>query len=181
MNEFPEILAAAAAAIGPGFFQLPVHGADPAHRERVYCYELYHQLRVRWPHGAQHVLNGEVDKRGHPQLWVRPGMGPVVPDLLVHVPGTMQHNYAIVEVKPFPTRRRGIAKDLTTLTTFMLEWRYRRGIFLAYGGDPGACRDAVRNAARTVARLAPVEVWHHPVSGAPAVRLDMLRGAAAAA
>lgn len=49
---------------------LPVadlHGGEPLiqSRERVYAYELYRQLRSRWP-AWEYSLGEEVDKQGHP-------------------------------------------------------------------------------------------------------------------
>lgn len=49
MEEFTQILRQATAAIAPEYFHFPIDGGDPIFRERVYCYELYHQLRERWP------------------------------------------------------------------------------------------------------------------------------------
>src|SRR5690554_896294 len=49
MNELSTILSAATAAIDERFMKLPIYHGSPVYRERVYCYELYHQLRSRWP------------------------------------------------------------------------------------------------------------------------------------
>ena len=70
------------------------------YQERVYCYELYHQLRCRWPKGADCVLGGEVKKGGHPYL----GSGQRKPDFLVHAPGE-DRNYVVVEVKSYQGAR----------------------------------------------------------------------------
>ena len=48
MEQLTDILRQATAAIGRDYFLLPIHGAAPVYRERVYCYELYHQMRLRW-------------------------------------------------------------------------------------------------------------------------------------
>lgn len=46
METFVKILRKATANIPPEYFQLPIAGReDPIYRERVYCYELYHQMR----------------------------------------------------------------------------------------------------------------------------------------
>jgi len=68
MHELDEILQRATAAISGEYFLLPIHGADPVYRERVYCYELYHQIRLCWPAAEEcsYRLNGEIDKGGHP-------------------------------------------------------------------------------------------------------------------
>jgi hypothetical protein len=65
MQELTNLLAGATAAIEPEYFRLSIHGGVPAYRERVYCYELYHQMRALWPEGCPFWLNGEVDKAAH--------------------------------------------------------------------------------------------------------------------
>ena len=65
MDGFNKILQAATAMVPKEYFLLSLHGADPIYRERVYCYELYHQLRCLWPAETPYRLNGEVDKRNH--------------------------------------------------------------------------------------------------------------------
>jgi hypothetical protein len=66
IEQLDDILQKATAAIGDEFFLLPIHGADRVYRERVYCYELYHQMRRRWPKSCRYRLNGENDKAGYP-------------------------------------------------------------------------------------------------------------------
>jgi hypothetical protein len=81
-ERFTRILSEASAAVHQNYFRLPVKGTSPAYRERVYCYELYHQMRLRWPYPCApdfpYWLNGEIDKRGNPKF--KKG----VPDFLVH-------------------------------------------------------------------------------------------------
>jgi hypothetical protein len=95
---FEEKLARASARIDGEYFQLPVADADSVYRERVYCYELYHQLRSLW-NGFPFSLGGEVDKMKHPFFENGP-CATAKPDLLVHRPGDMNRNLACVEVKP---------------------------------------------------------------------------------
>ena len=49
MDDFDNRLIAATAGIRDEYFMLPIRGGNTLFRERVYCYELYHQLRKRWP------------------------------------------------------------------------------------------------------------------------------------
>jgi hypothetical protein len=63
-----KILREATAGVGEIYFRLPISDGIPAFKERVYCYELYHQMRRRWPEGSKFVLNAELDKRAHPRL-----------------------------------------------------------------------------------------------------------------
>jgi hypothetical protein len=168
MHELDEILQQATAAIGREYFLLPVHGADPVHRERVYCYELYHQMRLHWPAPANcpYRLNGEIDKGGHP--YFRNDRSKPKPDLLVHVPGAGD-NYAVIEVKSSRARAHGIRKDLRTLCRFA-NYGYRRAIYLVYGAE--AVLERIQECAGDVA--VTIEVWFHPVVSAPAVRAFVL-------
>ena len=100
-QEFDSLLAMMASACGrvaPEYFQLPVADADSVYRERVYCYELYHQLCCDW-HDFPFSLGGEIDKGRHPYFRGGP-YARSKPDLLVHQPGNMERNLACVEVKP---------------------------------------------------------------------------------
>ena len=107
-------------------------------RERVYCYELYHLLRL----GLQcfpYTLQGEMDKIGHPIF--RREIGAVKPDFILHKQGTIENNLAVMEVKPLRNAyRSNLKKDLDTLTRF-LDLGYYRAIHLIYGslirGDAG--------------------------------------------
>lgn len=77
--------------ISKDYFYFPVYSEKGTiYRERVYCYELYHQLRLALRRGFKYVLSGEVDKRMHPVL-SKEGEDHVIPDFLVHVPATMKN------------------------------------------------------------------------------------------
>ncbi len=133
VDEFLDLFLKATASIPELYFQLPVAGKDePIYRERAYCYELYHQLRMlldesddlRW-----FALSGEIDKQGHPII------RPCSPDLVFHRPGDMAANVAVVEVKPGNGDVEGIKKDLRTLSYFVDDVvQYQVGIHLVYGG-----------------------------------------------
>ena len=45
MNELSDVLADATRSIEAEYFHLSIDGGGPVYRERVYCYELYHQMR----------------------------------------------------------------------------------------------------------------------------------------
>ena len=164
MEQLDDILQQATAGIGREYFLLPIHGADPVHRERVYCYELYHQMRLRWPaaEDCPFRLNGEIDKGGHPYFKNEPGTPK--PDLLVHVPG-VGDNYAVIEVKSSRARAKEIRKDLRTLCRFA-NFGYQRAIYLIYGAE--AVLDRIQQCAGEV--VIPIEVWFHPADAASATR-----------
>jgi hypothetical protein len=132
---FRKAIADAAASVDTQFFQLPVAGqGNPVNRERVYCYELYHQLRSKWPVNCRYSLGGEVDKTGHPLI--RGGaLDRAKPDLIVHVPGDMESNLAVVEVKGGIPLGNAIALDFHKLLEFRLRAGYAAAIYLVYGID----------------------------------------------
>jgi hypothetical protein len=164
MEQLTQILQDATAAIRTEYFLLPVHGGDSVYRERVYCYELYHQMRLRWPADCVYRLNGEVDKIGHP--YFQDAAAPK-PDLLVHQPGH-GNNYAIVEVKSCRVGIAGIRKDLDTLSRFGNEFGYQRAIYLIYGAGPDGMLARVQECAVGIPHHIPIEVWLHVASTAPA-------------
>jgi hypothetical protein len=176
MDWLEKILCEATAAIGEGYFQLPILGAeDPVYRERVYCYELYHQMRRLWPEGCQYRLNGEVDKAAHPHFQELT-RGKPKPDLIVHKPGASE-NHAVIEVKSVEGRR-GIQKDLETLSLFTSKLKYEKAIFLIFGEDGRAAvmvLNKVQECARKVVGLDSIEVWRHRKPGAPVELAETLR------
>jgi len=132
IERFLAYLAEATGCIADHYFQFPVAGVDdPIYRERVYTYELYHQLRSRLEMDnefEEYVLSGEVNKRGHPVI------RPCAPDFVLHIPGLMT-NLAVVEVKPINADAEGVQKDRQTLDYFVSnEVGYQCGIELVYGG-----------------------------------------------
>ena len=161
MKWFSGILREATARIAPEYFLLAVHGGSSVYRERVYCYELYHQIRLLWPGNSPYRLNGEIDKRAHP--YFREG-GEPKPDLLVHEPGS-GNNYCVVEVKSCRGSKAGIEKDMETLRRFTTEIGYSRAVYLIYGERAAELMTVIKQA---VAIQTPVEVWLHPAPGQPA-------------
>ncbi len=136
IERFQECFIIATAHIADEYILMPIDGAPlPIYRERVYCYELYHQLRVQMGDNFGYSLGGEVDKRAHPIMRGR-DMTNAKPDLLLHRPGDMGGNLAVIEVKPVNAVRRDIQKDIRTLTAFRQRGRYHHAIYLIYGlGD----------------------------------------------
>lgn len=176
---FEDMLAASAAGIGEMYFQLPVAGIeDSIYRERVYCYELYHQLRTAWE-GFDFSLGGEVDKRRHPVFRGGP-YAQAKPDLLVHRPGDMERNLACVEVKPCVRPWDEFRDDLKKLTWFCRNARYHRGLFLVYGVEEREteARDLLKGKLRRAADDPEVEMnriilMHHRAVEQRAERLNI--------
>lgn len=168
MDQLTDILQSATARIAPMYFHVKVDGGDPVYRERVYCYELYHQMRCLWPDDTDFYLNGELDKRAHPIL-CELGADYAKPDLLVHQPGRMSGNDTIFEVKSSSgASREGIAKDLRTLSIFRTAVGYQRAIYLVFGYEADAAVARVRQVANSMDDLPPIELWAHASPGEPA-------------
>lgn len=105
-----EAIPIATREIRPEYFLLPIAGRDDSiKRERVYCYELYHQLRLALG-DTPLFLTGEPDKRGHPAF---AGSG-INPDFILHAPGVHTHNRAAIEVECSPSLAH-LTKDLRNL------------------------------------------------------------------
>jgi hypothetical protein len=164
MKELSNIIAKATQSIEAAYFRLNIAAGDPIYRERVYCYELYHQMRKKWPKRTPYYLNGEVDKASHPIL---SGLGILSkPDLLVHRPGYMAGNHAVIEVKHSGYDSDGLKKDLETLSLFVNKAGYRRGILLIY--DDEVTKEIVNPIGRIAVRvkeLASIELWLHQAVG----------------
>jgi hypothetical protein len=138
LETLDKILQDATCALEPDYFQLPVAGLEnPQYRERVYCYELYHLIRARWPADFRFSLAGEIDKAGHPLIRGN-GLDYAKPDFIVHVPGDMDFNILVLEVKGFTLDRGRLANDLEKLTAFRRHARYHAACYLFYGVPPDA-------------------------------------------
>lgn len=130
---FLNALLKATALIPPDYFNLQVATTEATiYRERVYCYELYHQLRRVLPIDFPFTLQGEIDKRNHPII--SKVCGAIKPDFLVHTPGNMENsNLVVAEVKSVRNVRK-LRKDFKTLRCMTsLENGYFRGISILFG------------------------------------------------
>lgn len=172
MQELTQILRDATSKIQEGYFLLNIDGGASVYRERVYCYELYHQLRTIWPAKTEFYLNGEVDKAAHPILR-KLDAGGAKPDFLVHKPGYMSGNHAIIEVKSIRAVSSGIKKDLKTLDLFLQNVKYERAIYLIYGCsmDEKVLLQKISDAYDELGLVGLIEVWLHKRPGDPAEHL----------
>lgn len=168
MNELTDILRAATCAIGQKYFHLEIDGGNDVYRERVYCYELYHQMRLRWPAHSDFYLNGEPDKAAHPLL-KKLGADGLKPDLLVHRPGYMSGNQAVIEIKSANVTNAGIRKDIANLDLFVRTVGYQRAIYLFFGDEADArLVTKVKKNTDNFQEFAPIELWLHQEVGKPA-------------
>lgn len=124
--------------VGPGYF---------GHAERVYCYELYHYIRVAMhSHEQAHgpideiFLHSELVKTvlsnndaQRYEVWSLRGLR--VPDFLFHTPGNFNNQIAAIEVKTAALSRESLMDDLMKLTELRQNYRYKLGIFHCVNTD----------------------------------------------
>lgn len=166
-DRFMTSLEIAGARIDAHYFQVRVSGAEePIYRERAYCYELYHQLRVALGDNFEYKLDGELDKKNHPIL---AGLGARKPDFVVHVPGEMPRNLVVIEVKPVVTKKSLLEKDLCKLMKFLEAGDYFRGIMLVYGDGNTEIPDWIRHEAVRLRKSSIALVWHAGPGESPRV------------
>ncbi len=115
-------------------------------RERVFCYELYHQIRLI-DNRKDLSIHGEIDKRGHDGFSKDDRKNP---DFIFHIPETFDKNTIVMEVKgslngsikkseeegKLSLNYEGIYKDLNTLQIFINEYYYKEGVFVLYNHTP---------------------------------------------
>ena len=177
MHELTDLLRAATARIELPYFQVRLDGGDPIYRERVYCYELYHQLRCLWPAECGFYLNGELDKAAHPIL-KELGADYAKPDLLIHRPGYMCDNNTVIEVKSSNAQASGIEKDLKTLALFRTKVGYQRAIYLLFGFEVDKAAERVHRVAQQLGDLPPIELWLHSEPSKAAMPNPLIKRAA---
>jgi hypothetical protein len=152
------------------YFQLPIAGGDePIYRERVYCYELYHQLRCMLDDRFPYKLCGEVDKRGHPII-----RNAKKPNFIIHQPGNMAHNLVVIEVKPITVKDRlnELREDLRTLERFLNESEYYRAMMLIYGNINGVLPKNIKQEIKNINDPRIIVVWHSNPKTPPEVIKD---------
>lgn len=129
MEEILDIILKAAGQVTQNYFKLTTtYEPSGIVRERVFCYELYHQLRCVLGDSHKLTLNGEIDKRGHQDFKEEDRKNP---DFVFHIPGQHKGNTIIFEVKG-NLDFDGIIKDFETMTTFVSSYQYQAGVFLLY-------------------------------------------------
>ena len=129
MNEILDIICKSAGQVTQNYFKLTTtYEPSGIVRERVFCYELYHQLRLVLGNNHKLTLNGEIDKRGHRDFKEEDRKNP---DFVFHIPGQHKGNTIIIEVKG-KLDFDGIIKDFETMTTFVSSYQYQAGVFLLY-------------------------------------------------
>lgn len=170
---FRLLLKDALSAVKQDSFKLPMSGGEEIVRERNFCYELYHQLRlVIGPSSLEYVIGPELDKRGHSVI-----TNGANPDLVIHDTSGMDRNLCVIEVKPITGRASGFKKDAENLKDFVGNWSYYAGILLVFGpaASVEAATETIKNkigAGFTTLMVQGVRVLWISSSGAPVVEIQ---------
>jgi hypothetical protein len=83
-------------SVAAEYFSVPLPDGTEGYQERVFAYELYHQLRNHF--SANWYVNGEFRKG----LSMVPRIGSdrqVIPDIVIHQSNTIDRNLLVVEIK----------------------------------------------------------------------------------
>lgn len=169
--DFDRVLAEASRHVADPYFLLPQAGGGPCYRERVYCYELYHQMRCCWPTDSELILQGEVTKNAHPLL--KELNLEKTPDFLVHKPGDMDGNFAIIEVKTCAAPKGALFADIEKIHDFRVKAEYEKGILLVFGEDS----EKLAGGVAAEAKEKGVELWVHTAGDKAACVLGNPEGA----
>ncbi len=171
LETFDEAFRRATKAVGYDYFALSVaNSRDRTYLERVYCYELYHQLRNQWVNNGSIRIHAEVDKSGHKKI-----KGQDKPDFILHIPGQHEElsptNFIVMEVKRarryetgtnVETDKTAIKTDIDKLSKFRHENFYKRAIYLFFETvDSNTLIEQVRCALDGVDLEEEIELWLH--------------------
>lgn len=135
-NEFVYTFERACKSIDRRYFSVKFAGDKRNkiyYKERVYTYELYHNLRTLLDN-SRYTLAGEMDKSGNSAFPNE--LQDKIPDLIVHIPETDSWNLAVIEVKSTVSFNKGggLVNDLKKLTDFIdKDPHYIGGIELFFG------------------------------------------------
>lgn len=150
VREYIDLIKASLKDIEPDYYRvITTYDNSGIVRERVFCYELYHQMRSRMQ--AQQIpevrIHGEIDKRGHRDFKTKHWKNP---DFIFHVPGIHEFNTLVVEVKgtlnydrrqksqlnrvkSSRSRKASTAlNDIKNLLIFITNYSYAAGVFILY-------------------------------------------------
>ncbi|MEI3606572.1 hypothetical protein SPD48_12770 [Pseudogracilibacillus sp. SE30717A] len=112
------------------------------HYERVFCYELYHQLRrvLQKEQGdleKKVILQAELQKKQisdevEDLMGISKLEGRYIPDFLIHEPHTVSNQNLIIEVKANPNLNDNeMLDDIKKIDQFISRYRFEKGVFLS--------------------------------------------------
>ena len=137
------------------------------YRERIYCYELYHQIKVVCKDVHMDIF-AEYDKSGS-SFYAGTSLQRVKPDFLLHLPGNTENNHIAMEVKSSAARRSDLQKDIEKLIKLTDDHRFEFGVYLIYGKDAIIKGDI---ASEYINNRPKIKIFIHNEVGVKAFALD---------
>lgn len=121
-------------SVGQDYIVVPaIHRVDGLARERVFCYEFYHQLRKKL-RTEKIVVHGELDKSTYPNFQNEK------PDFVLHKAGSNLSNAVVLEVK-MEIGVHKIEQDIIKLFRFITDYSYHSaGLFIVGFDDEVVAR-----------------------------------------
>jgi len=131
--------------------------------ERIFCYELYHQVRVLIDNyyaeqqgqlaGPKVTFQGELRKNQIEsviQYFANKNISPLkkeyIPDFLLHSIGNFDRQELIVEVKTNPLlTTKDIKSDLAKIQEFISKYGYRKGAFISINSSSEVINTCLRS------------------------------------
>lgn len=114
--------------------------------ERVFCYELYHQLRIEIDNNVNDLfkgvlVQGEVKKMNIVSLLNKIGLDAFekdfIPDILIHNPPDKTNQLCAIEVKTINNlNEEQVSKDLKKLNTYCESLNYENAYFICVNTSP---------------------------------------------
>lgn len=133
-DKFKSLFMEGLSALKSDFYKIENTSGIELYRERVFCYELYHQfslLRMKYAIPEYIKFHGELSKSGHASQ-----VGDICPDFLIHKPGSDDFNIAAIEVKVKLYGGEKHAKDIRTLALLIDTLDYRMAYILQVNYPP---------------------------------------------
>jgi len=133
-NQIIKITVSSLCSMENKYFDYRVAGrVKPIQREKQFCTELYHQLRLH--NFPSYDITTDPNKKRHPII--EELCGPIDPDIIVHRMGQMgpEDNLAVIEVKASDgDLTNGINKDMKTINCMTtIKNGYHGGIIIVFG------------------------------------------------
>ena len=142
VRESIDLIKHAASKIETGYFKIgTTYEPSGIVRERVFAYELYHQIRSLMRKDFPLSLNGEIDKRGHIDFKASHRKNP---DFVFHIPGIHEGNTLVIQIKgSLSYSVEKYLNDLKTMLIFISLYKYSAGVFLLYNHTYNQLRERI--------------------------------------
>ncbi|MBT9255308.1 hypothetical protein KMZ30_06925 [Phycicoccus sp. KQZ13P-1] len=163
---FDLLLREAVVGVPSEYFSLPYldkqRASTTAHQERVYCYELYHQMRLVMAESKHDAIAAAVEDGWRVNGEVAKGLsyisGRQIPDFIWHKPGSLENGH-VLEVKSAAARWAPLHSDVKKLQEFKAQAGYAHATLLTFGPIP--TESAALSSLRALAVGAGVGILFH--------------------